>query len=160
MAVGGIEAKELHEAARNMLLQHLRTVGVNADIRETLAGPRINRYKLFLSKATDRKTLESHLDEMGFSLGIGNTLSLTDAREPKTCFLDLPRPMEEWQAVDTVHFKRATASFDLNAMLLPVSPGVTIEGKPLVFDLATTLHLLLGGTNGGGKSVCLNALLC
>ena len=159
MAVGGIEAKELDEAARNMLLQHLRTVGVNADIRETLAGPRINRYKLFLSKATDRKTLESHLDELGFSLGIGNTLSLTDAREPKTCFLDLPRPMEEWQAVDAVHFKRATASFDLNAMLLPVSPGVTIEGKPLVFDLATTLHLLLGGTNGGGKSVCLNALL-
>ena len=49
IVVGGIEAKELHEAARNMLLQYLRTVGVNADIRETLAGPRINRYKLFLS---------------------------------------------------------------------------------------------------------------
>lgn len=96
VAVGGMEAKELDEAARTMLLQHLRTVGVNAEIRETLAGPRINRYKLFLSKATDRKTLDSHLDELGFSLGIGNTLSLTDAREPKTCFLDLPRPIEEW----------------------------------------------------------------
>ncbi len=159
LAAANLETKELDEAARNTLLQHLRTVGVSAEIRETLAGPRINRYKLFLSKANDRKTLESHLDELGFSLGIGNTLSLTDAREPKTCFLDQPRPAEEWQAVDVVHFKRAAALFDLNAMLLPVSPGVTIDGKPLVFDLATTPHLLLGGTTGSGKSVCLNALL-
>lgn len=156
---GGMETKELDEAARHALLQHLRTVGVNAEIRETLAGPRINRYKLFLSKATDRKTLESHLDELGFSLGIGNTLSLTDAREPKTCFLDQPRPREEWQAVDFVHFERAAASFDLDTMLLPVSPGVGIDGKPLVFDLAAMPHLLLGGTTGSGKSVCLNALL-
>lgn len=153
------EAKELDQVARNTLLQHLRTVGISAEIRETLAGPRINRYKLFLSKATDRKTLENHLDELGFTLGIGNTLSLTDAREPKTCFLDQPRPPEEWQAVDISHFQRAVASFELNAMLLPVSPGVTIDGKPLVFDLATTPHLLLGGTTGSGKSVCLNALL-
>ena len=159
MAADCTDAKQLDEAARNTLLQHLRTVGVNAEIRETLAGPRINRYKLFLSKATDRKTLESHLDELGFSLGIGNALSLTDAREPKTCFLDLPRPIEEWQAVDAAHFKRATAVFDLNAMLLPVSPGVGIDGKPLTFDLAAMPHLLLGGTTGSGKSVCLNALL-
>lgn len=159
LATANLETKELDEAARNSLLQHLRTIGVSAEIRETLAGPRINRYKLFLSKANDRKTLESHLDELGFSLGIGNTLSLTDAREPKTCFLDQPRPAEEWQAVDVAHFKRAAALFDLNAMLLPVSPGVTIDGKPLVFDLATMPHLLLGGTTGSGKSVCLNALL-
>lgn len=153
------DAKELDEATCNSLLQHLRTVGVKAEIRDTLVGPRINRYKLFLSKATDRKTLESHMDELGFSLGIGNTLSLTDAREPKTCFLDQPRPREEWQVVDAAHFKRATASFDLNTMLLPVSPGVGIDGKPLVFDLAAMPHLLLGGTTGSGKSVCLNALL-
>lgn len=158
-AVVNMELKKLNESDRDLLLKQLRTVGVNAEIREALAGPRINRYKIFLSKATDRKALESHLDELGFALGIGNTLSLTDAREPKTCFLDQPRLPEEWQAVDVSHFKQAAALFDLNAMLLPVSPGVKIDGKPLVFDLATTPHLLLGGTTGSGKSVCLNALL-
>lgn len=156
---GDLEVKELDEDAHHTLLQHLRTIGVSAEIRETLSGPRINRYKLFLSKAPDRRTLESHLDQLGFELGIGNTLSLTDAREPKTCFLDQPRPPEEWQVVDVSHFKRAAAAFDLDAMRMPVSPGVTIDGKPLVFDLAATPHLLLGGTTGSGKSVCLNALL-
>lgn len=159
MAAVDMEVKKLDESACDLLLKQLRSVGVNAEIRETLAGPRINRYKLFLSKATDRKTLESHLDELGFALGLGNTLSLTDAREPKTCYLDQPRPPEEWQAVDITHFRRATTAFDLNAMLLPVSPGVKIDGKPLVFDLAAMPHLLLGGTTGSGKSVCLNSLL-
>ena len=153
------DAKTLDEQACDALLKHLRAVGVNAEIRETLVGPRINRYKLFLPKAMDRRTLESHLDELGFTLGIGNTLSLTDAREPKTCFLDQPRPQNEWQTVDATHFARAAAAFDLDAMVLPVSPGVTIDGKPLVFDLAQMPHLLLGGTTGSGKSVCLNALL-
>lgn len=155
----GLEVKELDKDARDALLKHLRTIGVSAEIRETLSGPRVNRYKLFLSKATDRRTLEAHLDQLGFELGIGNTLSLTDAREPKTCFLDQPRPPEEWQVVDASHFKQAAAVFDLDSMRMPVSPGVTIDGKPLVFDLATTPHLLLAGTTGSGKSVCLNALL-
>lgn len=152
-------AKEVNTPVRDLLLKHLRTVGVNAEIRETLVGPRINRYKLFLSKAADRKTLENSLDAIGFELGIGNTLSLNDAREPKTCFLDQPRPQNEWQTVDATHFSSAAATFDLEAMVLPVSPGVAIDGKPLVFDLAQTPHLLLGGTTGSGKSVCLNALL-
>lgn len=159
LVAAGLEVKELDEDARDALLKHLRTIGVSAEIRETLSGPRVNRYKLFLSKATDRRTLEAHLDQLGFELGIGSTLSLTDAREPKTCFLDQPRPPEEWQVVDASHFKQAAAIFDLNAMRMPVSPGVTIDGKPLVFDLATTPHLLLAGTTGSGKSVCLNALL-
>lgn len=157
--VPNMDIKELDEGVKDTFLKHLRTVSINAEIRETLAGPRINRYKLFLSKATDRKALENHLDELGFALGIGNTLSLIDAREPKTCFLYQPRPREEWKVIDISHFKYATTLFDLNSMLLPVSPGVTIDGKPLVFDLAITPHLLLGGTTGSGKSVCVNALL-
>jgi DNA segregation ATPase FtsK/SpoIIIE and related proteins len=44
-------------------------------------------------------------------------------------------------------------------MVLPVSPGVDVVGKPVVFDLASAPHLLIGGTTGSGKSVCVNALL-
>jgi S-DNA-T family DNA segregation ATPase FtsK/SpoIIIE len=154
-----LSARELGEEERETLLKHLRVVGVTAEIRDTLAGPRINRYKLFLPKAIDRRVLENRLDELGFALGIGNTLSLSDAKEPKTCFLDQPRQKEDWQTVDINQFVRSVATFDLNAMQLPVSPGVTIDGKPMVFDLASAPHLLLGGTTGSGKSVCLNALL-
>lgn len=64
LAAANLETKELGtEAARNTLLQHCGTVGVSAEIRETLAGPRINRYKLFSVQSQRPQTLESHLDE-------------------------------------------------------------------------------------------------
>jgi len=152
-------SETLGDAVREQMQKQLKGIGVSAEVRDAQTGPRINRFKLLLAKAGDRKTLESGLDELGFALGIGNTLSLSDANEPRTCFLDQPRPKAEWQSVDVSHFARAAATFDFDAMQLPVSPGVTVDGKPLVFDLVNAPHLLLGGTAGSGKSVCLNALL-
>lgn len=150
---------ELGDEVRDQMLRQLKAIGVSAEIPETLAGPRINRFKLHLPKSGDRKVLESRLDALGFALGIGSVLTLSDANEPKTCFLDEPRPKDEWQRVDVSHFARAAVTFDFDVMQLPVSPGVTIDGKPLIFDLANAPHLLIGGTTGSGKSVCLNALL-
>lgn len=151
---------ELSDDARDTMLKHLRTAGVVAEIRETFAGPRIDRYKLYLPKAADRNTLEHRIDDLGFALGIGReAITLTDASEPRTCFLDVPRQQPEWHAVDVRHFAHAAANFDLGAQVLPVSPGVRIDGKPLIFDLASAPHLLIGGTTGSGKSVCMSALL-
>ncbi|MBF0429502.1 MAG: DUF87 domain-containing protein [Magnetococcales bacterium] len=38
-------------------------------------------------------------------------------------------------------------------------PGVGVTGEPILFDLARQPHLLVGGTTGSGKSICLHALL-
>lgn len=151
---------DLSDEARDAMLKHLRTAGVTAEIRETFAGPRIDRYKLFLPRAADRNTLENRIDDLGFALGVGReAITLTDASEPRTCFLDVPRPQAEWHVVDASHFAHAAASFRLDAQILPVSPGVRIDGQPLIFDLAAAPHLLIGGTPGSGKSVCMSALL-
>jgi len=150
----------LNDETRDAMLKHLRTAAVTAEIRETFAGPRIDRYKLYLPKAADRNTLENRIDDLGFALGVGReAITLTDASEPRTCFLDVPRPQATWHAVNVSHFAHAVASFDLGAQTLPVSPGVCIDGKPLIFDLASAPHLLIGGTTGSGKSVCMSAIL-
>jgi len=164
VVIGDAETTELvsealGDAVLEQMHKQLKGIGVTAEVRDAQTGPRLNRFKLYLSKAADRKMLESRLDELSFALGIGNTLTLSDASEPRTCFLDLPRPKDEWQMVDVSHFARAAATFDFEAMQLPVSPGVTVDGKPLIFDLINAPHLLVGGTAGSGKSVCLNALL-
>ena len=151
---------QLTDQVRDDMVKHLRTAGVTAEIRETFAGPRIDRYKLYLPKAADRNTLESRIDDLGFALGIGReAITLTDASEPRTCFLDVPRQQTEWHAIDIRHFAHAAANFDLATQTLPVSPGVRIDGQPLIFDLAAAPHLLIGGTTGSGKSVCMSALL-
>src|SRR5438046_5808408 len=42
---------------------------------------------------------------------------------------------------------------------IPLFLGKDTEGRPLVYDLADMPHLLIAGTTGTGKSVCLNAII-
>jgi S-DNA-T family DNA segregation ATPase FtsK/SpoIIIE len=142
----------------NNLLKKLKDLDVAAEIRDSAVGPRLIRYRLFLSDAGDLSLLDSSLDELEFSLGVGS-IKLYPANEPQTCFLEIPRKQTEWQAVVVDRFDSAARAFCASNMLLPVSPGVDVIGNPVVFDLADAPHLLVGGTTGSGKSVCVNALL-
>ena len=42
---------------------------------------------------------------------------------------------------------------------LPMALGKSISGKPIVGDLSSMPHLLIAGTTGSGKSVCINTII-
>ncbi len=140
------------------LLKKLKDLGVAAEVRNSAIGPRLIRYCLFLSDSGDLSLLDGRLDELEFSLGVGS-IKLYQANEPQTCFLEIPRKPTDWQTVVVDCFDKAASNFCASNMLLPVSPGVDVIGTPVVFDLADAPHLLVGGTTGSGKSVCVNSLL-
>lgn len=142
------------------LVKKLKGLGVTAEVRNSVVGPRLTRYRLYLSDTRDFSQLENKLDELGFSLGIEQgSITLSQADEPQTCYLALPRKPTEWLSVDVKHFESAARKFADTNMALPVTPGVDVVGTPVIFDLADAPHLLIGGTTGSGKSVCVNALL-
>lgn len=137
----------------------LQEVGVRAEILERQEGPRVSRYRLRLPDVEDFSQLERSLETLAFALGLGRRgvfLSPTD--EPKTIILDVPRPPEEWKSV-AVEALRNWVQTTGSEMMLPVLVGVDVVGQPLQFDLATAPHLLVGGTTGSGKSVCLHSLI-
>lgn len=49
--------------------------------------------------------------------------------------------------------------FRNNECILPIAAGMDVLGKPFVFDLAATPHLLVAGTTGSGKSTFLNDIV-
>jgi S-DNA-T family DNA segregation ATPase FtsK/SpoIIIE len=149
-----------NEEECNQLLKKLKGLGIAAEIRNSVVGPRLTRFRLYLSDTRDYSQLENRLDELGFSLGTGQgSITLTQADEPQTCFLHLPRKPNEWLSVGPQQFEAATRAFAGLNMILPISAGVDVVGIPVIFDLADAPHLLVGGTTGSGKSVCVNALL-
>jgi len=50
-------------------------------------------------------------------------------------------------------------SFQKKDIVLPISLGKSISGVPIVGDLAKMPHLLIAGTTGSGKSVCINTII-
>ena len=49
--------------------------------------------------------------------------------------------------------------FKKKEIKLPIALGKNISGKPIVGDLASMPHLLIAGTTGSGKSVCINTII-
>jgi len=47
-----------------------------------------------------------------------------------------------------------------SSLKLPIALGEDIVGTPMITDLIRMPHLLIAGTTGSGKSVCLNAMIC
>jgi len=50
-------------------------------------------------------------------------------------------------------------SFQKKEIKLPIALGKSISGSPIVADLASMPHLLIAGTTGSGKSVCINTII-
>lgn len=138
--------------------QGLKQLGVKASSAdEPVEGPRLTRFDLTLGGVEDYDRLRRGLDDLAFAMGLGASgISLARGYGERRVVLDIPRPGSTWHDVAWSVIATALKGRD---EALPVSPGVDVLGRPVVFDLAETPHLFIAGATGSGKSVCLNALL-
>ena len=49
--------------------------------------------------------------------------------------------------------------FEKKDIKLPIALGKSISGTPIIGDLTSMPHLLIAGTTGSGKSVCINTII-
>jgi DNA segregation ATPase FtsK/SpoIIIE, S-DNA-T family len=146
--------------ASAVLISALAEIGVTAEIKGLIHGPRVSRYKVFLPDTNQLDKLRKGLERLALILNLQKTRPvLSTGDESKTISLDVPRPQSSWSPVSFLQFRDWIASASLAAGGLIVYPGVDVLGKPYWFDLAAAPHLLVGGTTGSGKSVCLHALI-
>ena len=153
----GLNALQADSSREEMsLLQALEELGLTAEILETHNGPRVTRYMVRLADAEDFGKLERRLDDLAFTLGLKDAgVFVTPAGEPKTVFMDVPRAPQFWNTVSAALLNSHADASER----LPVMLGVDVEGNPVVLSLIDAPHLLVAGTTGSGKSVCLHTLI-
>lgn len=142
------------------LLKSLADIGVSVEIKGLIHGPRVTRYKVFLSDINQLDKLRRGLERLSLSLNLqGAQPTITHGDEAKTVNLDVPRPQNSWHSIPFSKLREWVASTPIDDDKLIVFPGVDVLGNPYSFDLAAAPHLLVGGTTGSGKSVCLHSLI-
>lgn len=142
------------------LVKALAEIGVTAEVRGFTHGPRVTRYKVYLADVNQKPKLENGMDRLSLVLNLQKARpTLGPGEEAKTISLDVPRPESTWQPVPFARLREWAASTPVDEDQLIVFPGVDVLGIPYSFNLAEAPHLLVGGTTGSGKSVCLHSLI-
>lgn len=146
--------------ASAQLTKALAELGIKVQVKDVIQGPRLTRYRVLLVNLADLGKLNRSVAQLGLAMSLGReAATVSNGDEPKTVFIDLPRPKSSWTTVGIEHLRdwANTASKDKDQLLLYA--GVSVTGEDVVFDLAAAPHLLVGGTTGSGKSVCLHSFL-
>jgi S-DNA-T family DNA segregation ATPase FtsK/SpoIIIE len=155
--IGGSKAAEDASAT---LIKALDELGIKVQVKEAIHGPRITRYRVLLMNLADAAKLKRSMSQLGLAMNLGEALpTVANGDEAKTVFIDLPRSKNTWKTVGIERLREWAHSSSYDPNQLMVYAGVSVTGENLSFDLAAAPHLLIGGTTGSGKSVCLHSLL-
>lgn len=141
------------------LLKALEELGIKAEIRGMINGSRLTRYNVFLADVSQLGKLKKSLEQLGLLLNLQQTQPLlSPGTEARVVCLDVPRPKSAWTPINFGVWKEWIKSQASTNDLL-VCPGEDISGNMYSFSLAAAPHLLVAGTTGSGKSICLHSII-
>lgn len=138
------------------LVETLKSFGIDTEVVHTTFGPAITRYELKFKNAGVKVSRVLSL-ENDIALAMAAISVRIEAPIPGTSLIGIEIPNEKTSAVQLSGLIR-TQEFK-NAKPLEVPLGKNISGKPIMCDLAKMPHLLIAGSTGSGKSVCINTIL-
>lgn len=137
------------------LLDTLQSFGIDAQIIGIVRGPSVTRFELTIPRGIKISRISSLSDDIALSLG---AVSVRIAPIPDKVAVGIEVPNK---AVNTVYIRECIAapSFISAKSRLSFAVGKDITGSPVIGDVAKMPHMLIAGTTGSGKSVCINSLL-
>lgn len=150
---------ELDNAAaerKQIIDETLGQFKLEAKVIDHARGPTVTRYEIEPGKGEKISRIASLSNDLALALAVGGVRIEAPIPGKKMIGLEVPNaerePVTFHQAAEAKHFKNARAK-------LPVILGKSIDGELMVGDLAKMPHLLVAGSTGSGKSVCVNTLI-
>ena len=141
---------------RERLESTIRSFGVSARITDVTHGPTVTRYDLELSQGVKLNKVTNLAGDIALSLGVASVRIAPIPDKISTVGVEVPN-----RNVATVFLREIIGSptFEKAPSKLSFAIGKDIGGNAIVGNIAKLPHLLIAGTTGSGKSVCINSLI-
>ncbi len=148
-------AKMLADTAAK-LQKTLYSFGVSAKVENVSVGPTITRYELKPAEGTRVSKIANLADDIALNLA-AETIRI-EAPIPGKQAVGIEVPNKEKEAV---HLREVIESseFENNKSKLSVALGKDVAGKTIIADIGKMPHVLIAGSTGSGKSVCINSII-
>lgn len=144
------------QANANLLEGKLADFGLDTKVVEIHPGPVITRYEMQLAPGIKVSRITALADDLAMALRALRIRIVAPIPGKSAIGIEIPNLEPE-----LVNLREILTSpeFQQSESALSIAFGKTISGKPFITDLAKMPHLLVAGSTGSGKSVCLNTII-
>ena len=148
--------RETTELRKKLLEEALENFGVGARVVSINQGPAVTRYELQPEPGVKVSRIANLADDIALNLAAQGVRIEAPVPGKSVVGIEVPNTV-----VTPVRLKEIvkTNEFQNNASKLFVGLGKDLSGSPIFGDLTRMPHLLIAGTTGSGKSVCINSLI-
>lgn len=141
-----------------LLEKTFQDFGLNVKVVGIHTGPVVTQYEIALETGLRLNKVTNLADDLALNLRVASVRVVAPLPGRNTVGIEVPNEIRQ-----TVHLKELVAALahtpKVAKFKLPLFIGKDVEGRPLAYDLATMPHLLIAGSTGTGKSVCLNTII-
>jgi len=153
---GGADGTEEMRENSRRLNETLASFKIDAHIINVTRGPSVTRYEVELDKGVRLNKLTGCADDIALSLGASGVRIAAVPGKISVVGIEVPN-----RAVTTVSLREVIDSpeFARSKSKSSFSVGKDIGGSCIVGNIAKMPHMLIAGTTGSGKSVCMNSII-
>lgn len=138
------------------LQKTLYSFGVSAKVENVSVGPAITRYELKPAEGVRVSKIAKLSDDIALNLAAESIR--IEAPIPGKQAVGIEIPNKEKEVVHLRDIIESTTFEDAESKV-SVALGKDISGEPVVADIGKMPHVLIAGSTGSGKSVCINTLI-
>ena len=140
----------------SLLEKTLADFGVEAKVNQVTVGPTITRYEIQPSPGVKVSKIVNLTDDIALSLAARSIRMEAPIPGKSAIGIEVPNETPLMVGLREVFESEEFKKFDSP---LAMALGKDISGKPVIGDIGKMPHLLIAGSTGSGKSVCVNTLI-
>jgi len=144
------------ETQARRLENALKSFRVEATVVAAKVGPAVTLYELEVAQGTRLNKVTQLSSEIAAALRAKSVRIIAPIPGRSTIGIEVPNEKRRIVRLSELVNQKA---YDKKFMSLPLFLGMDAEGNAIVEDLSRMPHLLIAGTTGSGKSVCINGIL-
>ena len=138
------------------LADTLQSFNIEANIINVTRGPSVTRYELELSRGTKLSKVTNLADDIALALGASGVRIAAIPDKISVVGIEVPNKLVTTvlarDVIDSDEFRKSKSKISF-------AVGKDIGGNRIIGDIAKLPHMLIAGTTGSGKSVCMNSLI-
>ncbi|MDT4761919.1 DNA translocase FtsK [Sphaerochaeta sp. PS] len=137
------------------LVATLEQFNVHVELTNIVRGPTVTMFEILPAPGIRVNSIVNLADNIALALAAKQVRIVAPIPGKSAVGIEIPNLKR-----DIIGFKEMISSIDDKQYHIPMVLGRNLMGEPIVMDVNKAPHLLIAGSTGSGKSVCVNSMIC